>query len=163
MTRTTRSITFAHSIAGLVWRAEHSWSMDAGAPMYFGFVVPNREMVALGREYNTDGTTLQVDLYQTTFTGGTPVETLNRRLKYRNNPPPLQLLHSVTPAGLTDRITGFKLSTQGAIRIGRLGEVEPFIHEELISYVLAISNNVAGVKDYAFSLDFRLLQPGEDQ
>lgn len=161
MIETFRTLTFAHAINGLVWRAEHSWSMDVGVPMYFGFTVPARKIVALGREYNTDSTSLQVDLYEASWSGGDPTKTINRDLESRNDPPPMQFFHAVTPGALTDRITGFEIATQGSIRIGRQGEVEPFVHDALTSYVLVITNNAAGVKDYSFTVDYRLIQPGE--
>ena len=162
MTDTTRTATFAHSLQGLVFRGEHSWSMGSATPLYFGFTVPNTEIVALGREYFADTTSLIVDLYEATWSGGNPVKTINRRLKHRNDTPPMQFFEGVTPGALTDRITGFKVTSQGAIRIGRLGEVEPFVHEALTSYVLKINTLVVGPVDFGFSVDYRLIQPGED-
>lgn len=157
----TREEMFFAAVRGLIWRAEHAWSMDAGAPMYFGWVTPEIEMVSLGRDYFTNSKSLKVDLYQATFTGGTPVETLNRRLIFRNDPAPVQLFHTVTPGALTDRITGFNVESTGPIRVDRRGDIQPFAHDPMTSYVLAIENEVAGAEPYSFSLDFRLMFPGE--
>jgi hypothetical protein len=159
----TRDTQFAAAVRGLIWRAEHAWSMDAGAPMYFGWVTPEIEMVSLGRDYFTNSKSLKVDLYQATFTVGTPVETLNRRLILRNDPPPLQIYHTVTPGALTDRITGFNVESTGPVRVDRRGDTQPFVHDPLTSYVLAITNELAGAEPYSFSLDFRLKFPGEGE
>lgn len=159
----TRDTLLASAVRGLIWRAEHTWTMDAGAPMYFGWVVPEIKMVSLGREYITPGKSLKVDLYEASFTGGTNVTTLNRDLGVSGALTPIQAKHSVTPGALTNRITGFNVETLGAVRVGRLGNIEPYMHPPLVSYVLAIENLIAGAEPYSFFFDFRLMFPDEDK
>lgn len=164
MSETVRDNGLAHILQGLVWRAEHAWSMGIGAPMYFGFVTPeSAEMAAIGREYYSDGKSLKVALYETTFTGGTDVTQLNRRLAYRQSTPPVIIKHSVTPGALVAPVTGFEITTAGNISVGRSEERDTIIHSQAKSYVLAIENMAAGTQKYSFALDYRLMIPGEDK
>lgn len=164
MSQTIRDNSVAHIMQGLIWRAEHAWSMGTLAPMHFGFVTPAAaEMAALGREYYSDGKSLKVDLYEASFTGGTIVTQLNRRLIYRQNTPPVIIRHGVTPGALTNRVTGFEVSTAGTISVGRNKDTDMLLHEAEKSYVLAIENMTAGTQKYTFALDYRLMIPGEDK
>lgn len=164
MSQTIRDNSVAHIMQGLIWRAEHAWSMGTLAPMYFGFVTPaSAEMAALGREYYSDGKSLKVDLYEASFTGGTIVTQLNRRLIYRQNTPPVIIRHGVTPGALTTRVTGFELTTAATIAVGKNDDHDVLVHDPAKSYVLAIENMVAGTQRYSFALDYRLMIPGEDK
>lgn len=130
--------------------------------MFFGFVVPGVKMVALARDYYAESNGIQVDLYQASFTGGTEVYTINRDLELRNETPPVQFYWGVAPGVLTDRITGFAQALQGGgSRIGIRGDLQPFVHDALTSYVLAIKNTGNGAAPFSFAVDFRLMFPGE--
>lgn len=164
MSETTRDNTIAHILQGLVWRAEHAWPMGTLAPMYFGFITPAAaEMVAMGREYYSDGKSIKVDLYEASFTGGTVIQQLNRRMALRLGTPPIVMRHTVTPGALTTRITGFEVATAGTISVGKNDDHDLLIHDPGKSYVLAIENMIAGTQKYSFALDYRLMIPGEDK
>jgi hypothetical protein len=159
----TSDTLFNSSVAGLVWRAEHSWTMSANGTLQFGFVVPEIEMIALAREYFTNSTGIKVDLYEAEFTGGAAVTTIPRRLKYRGRPAPVQFYQGVTPGPLTDRITGFEAVAPSGVRVGFRGDLQPFVHDSLKSYVLVITHTGSGSQPFSFSVDFRLMFPGEDK
>lgn len=159
---TVRSSEIAHTLQALVRQVEHDWSMTTLAPMYFGFVVPaDADMVALSREYYSSGKSIKVDLYEASFTGGTPLTQMNRNLRFRASPYPMQFLHSVTPGALTDRIAGFEAEVAGNVSVGRSGEVAIIVHQATKSYVLAIENMVAGAADYRFTMNYRMAIAGE--
>lgn len=164
MSDTTRDNTLAHIMQGLVWRAEHAWTMGTLTPMYFGFITPEHaEMVAIGREYYTDGKSLKVDLYEASFSGGTVIQQLNRRMINRLATPPIIMRHTVTPGALTTRVTGFEATTVATISVGKNDDHDLLIHDPGKSYVLAIENMIAGTQKYSFALDYRLMIPGEDK
>lgn len=62
--------TLALAKHGRIWRVSHSWTLGAAEPFHFGFVVGERDMIALSREYFTGSTGLRVELFQASFTGG---------------------------------------------------------------------------------------------
>jgi hypothetical protein len=160
---TSRTQFFAHALQGITWTVDHEWEMDDTAPMYFGFVCPASDVVALTREYLSDGNNMVVDLYQATFTGGTILAQTNRNLRKRLDTPPVAFRHSVTPGALTDRITGFSITTGGSVSVGKQGDISPFVHVALTSYVLKIGTVQNTSKSYKFTLDYRLIQPDEDK
>lgn len=162
MALVTRDTLFNAAIRGLVWRAEHRWEPAAAAVLYFGFTVPEVAMVALGRDYYVGSDGIKVDLYETAFTGGQAVATINRDLRLRAATPPVQFFQGVTPAATTDRITGFEQTIQGGgSRIGLRGDLQPFVHERLKSYVVGVQNTGNGTGVFSFAVDFRLKYPGE--
>ncbi|MNN32364.1 hypothetical protein D3C81_1460850 [compost metagenome] len=162
MTTITKDSDFSMSMNGEIWRIEHNWELAADAIMAFGFAVPaGKKMVALGREYFTFSTGLKVDLYESVFTGGTNVYTLNRDLSKRLSPPPIQFKHSVTGYVTTDRITGFEVEAVSSIRVDKRGDQTPFLHEPSKSYVLAITNSGSGNQPFSLAIDFRMTQPFE--
>ena len=162
MMETQRSIVFAHAVQGIIWRAEHGWTMAAGASISFGLAIPDIEIISLNREYYTNSTGIAVSLYEANFSGGTPVHTINRRLKYRENTPPMQIFHGVTHGALTDFISGFDLETPNGIRVGKRGDLEPVIHDALKSYVLLITNTGTTEQPFGLTVDYRLMQPEEE-
>lgn len=155
MSYATISEVIAMAKAGIVWRAEHSWSMTAGATFDIGFVTGAREMVALNRDYFTFSTGLKVDLYEASFSGGSAMKTINRRLALSGNTPPLRLFAGVTAGTLGTAITGFEVQSTSSIRVGKTGESEPFYHEAGTSYVLRITNTGTGNQPFSFALDYR--------
>lgn len=162
MALVTRDTLFNAAIRGLVWRAEYRWEAAAEAVLYFGFTVPEVDMIALGRDYYVGSNGIKVDLYETAFTGGQAVPTINRDLRLRDDPPSVQFFQGVTPTATDDRITGFEQTMQGGgTRIGLRGDLQPFVHERLKSYVVGVQNtgNATGV--FSFAVDFRLKYPGE--
>lgn len=160
---TSRAQIFAQALHGITWVVDHEWAMADTTPMYFGFVCPASDVVALAREYLSDGNNLVVDLYQATFTGGTILVQTNRNLRKRLDTPPVAFRHSITPGALTDRITGFRITTSGSVSVGKQGDIAPFVHVALTSYVLKISTVQNTSKSYKFTLDYRLMQPDEDE
>ena len=161
MTTITKDSTFAMSLNGEIWRAEHAWEMGANATLAFGFTVPARKMIALNREYFTFSTGLKVDLYESAFTGGTDVSTLNRDLSKRKLAPPVQFKHTVAGFVTTDRVTGFEVSAVSSIRVDKRGDLAPYVHEAAKSYVLVIQNTGTGNQPFTLAIDFRMAQPFE--
>ncbi|MNN38261.1 hypothetical protein D3C81_1522460 [compost metagenome] len=161
MTFPIQNETLAMAKLGLVWRAAHSWSMAASATFDFGFVVGETEMVALSREYFTFSTGIRVELFEASFTGGTPAKTINRHLKFKDKPAPIQFFAGVTAGALGTAITGFEYESTTSNRVGKSGDQEPFIHDALKSYVLRFTNTGSGTQPFSFAVDFRLKVPGE--
>lgn len=146
---------------GVLWRADHVWSLAAGASMYIGWTVGERDMAALGRDYFTLSTRIVVDLFEASYTGGTNMRTINRRLDMRDQMPPVQFKHSVTPGSLVTSVTGFVAEAAGPQRVGRQGDTEPFYHPAGTSWVLRITNGGNSTSEFSFALDYRTKIPGE--
>ncbi|MFW5186192.1 hypothetical protein ACOANO_30380 [Pseudomonas aeruginosa] len=153
--------TLALAKHGRIWRVSHSWTLGAAESFHFGFVVGERDMIALSREYFTGSTGLRVELFQASFTGGAQAKTINRRLSFNTANPPVQFMQGVTPGALGSVITGFETSSTASTLVGKDGDKEPFIHTALASYVLRITNTGTGSQPFSFSLDFREKNPSE--
>jgi hypothetical protein len=49
------------------------------------------------------------------------------------------------------------------VRVGLRGDLQPFVHDSLTSYVIVITNTGVGSQLFSFAVDFRLMFPGEDE
>ncbi|WDY60382.1 hypothetical protein [Pseudomonas sp. PSKL.D1] len=147
--------------AGLIWRAEHSWSMAADATLHFGFITSQRDMIALAREYFTFSTGIRVELFAATFTGGSAAKTINRKLALKDSAPPVQFIQGVTPSALGTPITGFELQSTSSNRVQKNGENEALIHPPQTSYVIRVTNTGTGNQLFTFSVDYREKIHGE--
>lgn len=161
MADVTSDEKFRLSLLGKIWLADHDWSLNAGDHLDFGFVVGERDMIALSRSYATLSTSLTVELYQATFTGGSTMHTINRRLASSGDPKPAQFLYGVTPGALGTKVTGFVSEAATNNRVGKDGDKEPFVHTALTSYVLRIINSGASTQTFQFSVEYREKIPYE--
>lgn len=153
--------TFALAKYGLIWRVSHAWEMAAAATFHFGFVVGERDMIALSREYFTMSTALKVELFQAAWAAGSPAKTINRRLDFKDLPPPVQWYQGITPGALGTEITGFEIESTSSNRIGKDGDKEPFIHTAMTSYVLRVTHTGSGNQPFTFAADYRIKNPQE--
>jgi len=135
--------------------------MAAGATFHFGCVVGEQDMIALSREYFTMSTALKVELFQALWSGGAAAKTINRRLAFKDLPPPVQWFQGVTPGTLGDPITGFEVESTSSNRVGKDGDKEPFIHTALTSYVVRITHTGSGNQPFTFAADYRIKNPWE--
>ncbi|WP_442108706.1 hypothetical protein [Pseudomonas sp. NUPR-001] len=161
MPQVTAEETFELAKRGLIWRVSHAWEMAAAATFHFGFIIGERDMIALSREYFTMSTALKVELFQATWTGGAPAKTINRRLEFKDLTPPVQWYQGVTPGTLGAAITGFEVESTSSNRVGKDGDKEPFIHTAMTSYVLKVTNTGSGNQPFMFAADFRIKNPQE--
>lgn len=152
---------FALSLLGKIWLADHSWSLAADASLDFGFVIGARDMIALSRNYFTLSTSMTVELYKASFTGGSQMHTVNRRLELSGQAKPIQFYTGVTPDALGSVITGFVSESATSNRVGKDGDKEPFVHAASSSYVLRIKNSGSGTQPFSFSIEYREKIPYE--
>lgn len=161
MALVTAEETFELAKLGRIWRVSHGWTMDVAAPFHFGFTVGESDLIALSREYFTMSTGLKVELFQATWSGGAPAKTINRRLEFKDQAPPIQWYQGVTPGALGEAITGFEVQSSGPNRVGKDGDKEPFIHTAKASYVLRVTNTGSGAQPFTFAADYRTKNPWE--
>lgn len=161
MPQVTAEETFELAKLGRIWRVSHRWTMGAAATFHFGFVVGERDMIALSREYFTLSTALKVELFQAAWSGGSVAKTINRRLEFKDQAPPIQWYQGVTPGALGESITGFDIESSGPNRVGKDGDKEPFIHTAMTSYVLRVTNTGASEQTFSFAADYRIKNPWE--
>lgn len=157
----TAEETFELAKHGQIWVVSHAWSMAAGAAFHFGFVVGERDMIALSRNYFTMSTGLKVELFEAAWSVGAEVKTINRRLAFKDNTPPIRWYQGVTPGVLGTAITGFEVESTSSNRIGKDGDKEPFIHTAMTSYVLRVTHTGSGSQPFTFSADYRIKNPQE--
>lgn len=158
MAHTTQDIIRTLARDGLIWRAEHSaLAVPAGASTYLGFVTGDNELEALSRSYSSTGNALVVELFEASFTGGTPAHTINRRLSHAG-PPPVQLLTGITPGALGDAITAVRIlapTSTGSAQAGVSADDSLLLLKAQTSYVLRISNTGASAADLGAAIDYR--------
>ncbi|WP_442108200.1 hypothetical protein [Pseudomonas sp. NUPR-001] len=152
---------FRLSLLGKIWLADHSWSLTAGAQLDFSFVIGQRDVIALSRNYFTLSTSITVELYEASFTGGIQMHTINRRLASSGDPKPTQFYYGVTPGALGSKITGFVSEATSSNRVGKDGEKEPFVHTAQATYVLRVINSGSGNQPFTLSVEYREKIPYE--
>lgn len=146
---------------GRLWRAEGGGaSIAAGVDFKVGFVTGATQLVAINRAYGSTGSKLVIGLYETSFTGGTPMRVLNRRLSI-SGPGPISPMEGVT-ASLTSVITQATIlasASTGNAQASFFGETTALILKPQTSYVVSLLNGSAQLADIGISFDFRTDEP----
>lgn len=158
MPQVTQDVLRSYIQSGQVWRAEHSaLALAAAEVTYLAFVTSNVEMEILTRGYSSTGNAMTVELFEATFTGGTNVRTLNRRLSTAGTTP-VQMKTAVTPGALTTVISGLRVlaaTSTGSAQVGVSADAGLLILKRNTSYVVRITNSGSGASDIGAAIDYR--------
>jgi hypothetical protein len=161
----TPQMTFDEFVTaqGLIFRAEIGYAGIAAAGFaYTGITTGADELVILQRAYSSSESTLTVELFEATFTGGTDPRFLNRRFT-STQANPATIKQGVTPGTLTAPITGatYRASTgTGQTSISVPGDDSRLYLKPNTSYVVRYKNEGAGVAAIANAFDFRKVLKG---
>lgn len=144
--------------SGLVFSSDAGFTgITAGSFAYIGITTGALEVLILRRSYNSSESSLVVELFKATFTGGTAARTFNRRLNSAE-PQPCTMLKDVTPGTLGTAITGAKLraaQSGGSSQLEVDGDERRIYLEANTSYVIRFTNTGSGAADIGASLDYR--------
>ncbi len=148
---------------GLVFRAELAFAGVAAAGFaYTGVTTGPDEIVVLQRAYTSSESILTAELYEASFTGGTPARTWNRRLASANVNP-AGVFQGVVPGALGSIITGVTLragSTTGSSSVNVPGDESRLYLKPNTQYVVRYINQGAGAATIANGFDFRKVLKG---
>lgn len=162
----TPSMTFDEFVIaqGLVFRAEIGYTgvLATTGVAYTGILTGADEIVVLQRAYTSSENALQIDLFEATFSAGTPARTLNRRLG-SSQALPGTVTQSVTPGTLGSVVTGTTLragTTAGTASISLTGDDSRLYLKANTSYVVRYTNLGAGAASIGNAFDFRKVLKG---
>lgn len=156
----TPEMTFDEFVVaqGLVFRAEVGFTgVAAGAFAYVGVTTGADEVVILQRAYSSSESKLTVELFEATFTPGTPARILNRRFSNVQTGP-ATISQGVTPGTLTTVITGVTLrasTSTGSAALAVAGDDSRLYLKANTSYVVRYKNEGSGAADIANGFDYR--------
>lgn len=144
---------------GYVFRNEIGFTgVASGAAVYMGVTVgQTSELVVLGRSYSSSESVLVVELFEASFTGGTPARRINRRLSSTRTAP-ADFFIGVTPGALTTVLTGLTLragSTAGSASLQLAGDESKLYLKRGTQYVLRFTNGGSGVAAIGAAFDVR--------
>lgn len=147
--------------SGFVYSAEYSQAgVAAAGQVLIGFTTSSRPMVALDRGYSSTESSVTVELYEVTFTGGTNVRMYNRNQVIGGASP--ILFKSGVTATLGTPITSRTFlagSSTGSASVGISSEASTVILKPLTSYVLRMANNSASAATLSAGFTYRELSP----
>lgn len=148
---------------GYVFRNEVGFTGVAAAGVaYMGITVGSRELVVLSRAYSSSESTLTIELFEATFTGGTPARTINRRLN-SNRASPAAFLAGVTPGALGSVLTGVTLragTSGGAAVLQVAGDESKLYLKAGTQYVVRFTNGGSNAANIGASVDIRQVVGG---
>lgn len=149
---------------GLVFRAEIGYTgvLATTGVAYTGVITGADEIVVLQRAYSSSEPKLQVDLFEATFSAGTPARTLNRRLN-SGQIIPATVTQGVTPDALGAAITGVLLrasTSTGSAALSIASDDSRIYLKPNTSYVVRYSNLGSGAADISNAFDFRKVLKG---
>lgn len=144
---------------GYVFRNEIGFTgVAAAAVAYMGVTVgASREAVVLSRAYSSSESTLTIELFEATFTGGTPARVINRRLN-NSRPSPAAFFSGVTPGALGSVLTGVTLragSSGGAAVLQIAGDDSKLYLKAGTQYVVRFTNGGSNAANIGASFDVR--------
>lgn len=131
--------------------------VGAGTAVHIGVLTGSLEVLILQRSYGSSESQLTVELFEATFTGGTPARTFNRRLS-STEPQPAVVKYGVTPGPLSEAITGVPLraaTSGGSASLQVSGDERRIYLKEATSYIIRLTNNGSGSASISASFDYR--------
>lgn len=157
----TKSNEEQHIGNGIVYSAEYRQvGVAAAGQMLIGFTTTARPMVALDRGYSSTESSLTVELYEVTFTGGTNVTMYNRNQVIGGVSP--ILFKSGVTATLVTPITSrtfIASSSTGSATVAISTDASVIILKPSTSYVVRIVNNGATAATMGAGFTYRELLP----
>lgn len=144
--------------SGFVFSSDAGFAgVGAGTAVHIGVLTGSLEVLILQRSYGSSESQLTVELFEATFTGGTPARTFNRRLSSTEVQP--AIVHAgVTPGALETAITGTTLraaTSGGSASLQVSGDERRIYLKEGTSYVIRMTNGGSGAAVIGTSFDYR--------
>lgn len=150
---------------GLIFRAEAGYTGVAVAPaaVYTGVTTGPEEVIVLGRAYTSSESVLTIELFEATYSGGTPARLFNRRLS-NASAAPATVMQGVTPGALGNVITGITLrattsTSTASLQISR--DDGRIYLKANTSYVVRYRNEGSQAATIGNAFDFRKVLKGE--
>lgn len=150
--------------SGLVFSSEAAVSgIAAAGATHIGIMPGANELVILSRSYGSTESAMTIELFEASFSGGTPARTFNRRLS-STEPNPATVMAGVTPGALSSAITGVTLRAQtsgGSAQLQVSGDEKRLYLKAATSYVVRLTNNGTGAATVSAAFDYRRALKGE--
>lgn len=156
----TPSMTYDEFLiaSGLIFKAEIGYSgIAAAGVVYSGITTGPEELVILQRSYSSSEASLQVDLFEASFSGGSDPRVFNRRF-IGSQVPPATIKQGVTPGTLGTVLTGatYRASTgTGQASVNVPGEDNRLYLKPATSYVVRYTNTGTNSATISNAFDFR--------
>lgn len=162
----TQDINEYYANQGLVFRYELATVIAVAATgTYFVGVTTGASRVrVLSRSYSSSESPLTVELFEASFTAGSPVRTLNAYQVANSNTAPATILGGVTPGALTTVITGLTLrapTAGGTAQVTVSADDSVLVLKPNTSYVLRFTNGGGANANIGSVLNLRAMQPEE--
>lgn len=152
--------------AGYVFRSEIGFTSvgsGAGAAVYVGVTTgPNSEVVVMGRAYSSSESPITIELFEASYTGGSPARTLNRRFT-STKVAPATFAQGVAPGTLGNAITGVTLrapTAGGSAALSVTGDDNALYLKANTNYVVRIINGGNAGASIGASFDYRATTGG---
>lgn len=161
----TPDMTFDQFVTaqGLIFRAEIGFSgVPAAGVVYTGVTTGSDEVVILQRAYSSSESILLVELFEASWSAGTPARVLNRRFSSAQAAPGT-VMQGITPGTLGSAITGVTLratTSTGSAALAVSSDDSRLFLKASTSYVVRYTNQGAGIATIGNSFDFRKVLKG---
>lgn len=131
---------------GLLWVSGASTpSLTAGATFMLGFTTGSREIVFLDRSYFSTGNLLFVGLYEASYTGGTTLTAVNRRLSVDRTPPfTMKSGVTATLGSPVASVVVMAAASTGNAQAGLVTESNRYVVKASTPYVIGVRNDASG-------------------
>lgn len=144
-------------LKGEMFSAEYSTTGLASAATYLvGITTGSRQVMILDRSYTSSESSLRVQLYEVTFSGGSDITRFNRNLIVGGTGP-LTIKAGVTATLGTPITTATFISTSSAnnIQLAIASDAQRFMLKPNTSYVVALTNTGAAAANIGSRFNFR--------
>lgn len=158
----TPSMTFEHFLIaqGLLFRAELSYTgVAASGVVYTGILTGADEICVPQRSYSSSEASMQIDLFEATFTAGSDPRVFNRRLSI-TQVAPATVKQGVTPGTLGTAISSINLRAATAAGTTPESDDSLFYLKPNTSYVVRYSNFGSATATISNWFDFRKVLKG---
>lgn len=162
----TQDINEYYAKMGLVYRTELAAviALAATGVYYVGFTTGPTAVRVLSRSYSSSESPLTIELFETTFTGGVALRTLNANLNVANSINPAPQFGAVTPGALVTPVTGIVLrapTVGGTAALSITSDASPLVLKPNTSYVLRFTNGGGANANIGAVTNLRFVQPEE--
>jgi len=144
--------------SGLIFKAEISYTGIAAAGVaYSGITTGPDELVILQRSYSSSEASVQVELFEASFSSGTDPRVFNRRFA-GSQVSPATIKQGVTPGTLGSPLTGaiYRASTgTGQASVSVSGDDSRLYLKPSTSYVVRYTNTGTNAATISNAFDFR--------
>lgn len=161
----TQDINEYYAKMGLVFRSEIASviAVAATGTYHVGLTTGPLQVRILGRSYSSSESPLTIELFEATWSAGTPVRTLNSNLTV-GGVSPAPMFGGITPGSLTTPITALALrapTAGGTAQVSVTADSSVLVLKANTSYVLRFTNGGGVNANIGASINLRNMQPEE--